>query len=178
MRKVQTFLFNRTVAVPNESLGGPCSSIPALNNCLPHPPLPSSTFNFGWKSGFIHSLCPAELYIKPLPCHRLYEHMKKPHDRPCGLWTRALSGHNSTAATRSELLFHRWHCCYWLTLVCLWKSLKLVVWVNCSLTKKKITRLVYYLANLCGEDNVGNFVKYTKGVGLLSLNSFSGILWL
>jgi len=87
----------------------------------------------------------------------------------CELWTRALSGHNSTVETRSELLFLWWHCCcYWLTQVCLWKSLKTVVWVNCSLTKKKITRLVYYLANPCGEDNVGSFVKYTKGVGLLS----------
>lgn len=80
-----------------------------------------------------------------------------------------VSGHNGTAATRSELLFLWWHCCYWLTQVCFWKSLKLVVWGSCSLTKKKITRLVYYLAKLWGEDNVGNFCKMLKRCTLSEL---------
>ncbi len=85
---------------------------------------------------------------------------KKPRDGPYGLWTRALSGHNGTAATGSELLFLWWLCCYWLTQSVPLEIIKShVVGVNCSLTKKKITRLVYYLAKFWGKDNVGNFGK-------------------
>lgn len=145
-------------------MGDLCSCIPTLNSCLLHPPLPSSTFNIGWNTGFIHSLiCTTSLY--PFIAYmNTWTLCKKSH-----VDYGPLSGHNGTTATRSELLFLWWHCCYWLTQLCLWKSLKLVVWGNCSLTKKKIARLVFYLAKLWGEDNVGNFCKILKRCTLSEL---------
>lgn len=83
----------------------------------------------------------------------------KPRDGPYRLCTRALSGHNGTAAAGSELLFLWWLCYYWLTQRVPLEIIKAhVVGVNCSLTKKK-NNSVYSLAKFWGKEYVGNFSK-------------------
>ncbi len=68
--------------------------------------------------------------------------------------------HSASSDGWSELLFLWWLCYYWLTQSVLLEIIKAhVVGVNCSLTKKKNTLLVYSLAKFWGKENVGNFGK-------------------